>query len=197
MRADLHIMADMVTPEAKVLDIGCGKGELLEYLVHRKNVDGRGIELSQQDVSTCVANGLAVIHGNADTDLRYYPEQCFDYAISSQMLQATQHPREVLQEMRRIARKVVISIPNFGYWYNRLYLSARGRMPVSETLPYEWYNTPNIHFCTIEDFTVLCRAIGFTVERRVFLQGDGTRTHRLGDMLPNLFAEQAVFQLGC
>jgi methionine biosynthesis protein MetW len=192
LRPDLQTIADLVANESRVLDIGCSEGELLYYLSKHKNVDARGIELAQGNVSKCVKNGLAVIQGDADFDLKFYPEKCFDYVISSQMLQATRHPREVLQEMLRIGKRVIISTPNFGYWYNRLYILLKGRMPVSSTLPYEWYETPNIHFSTVKDFEILCKSIGCKIENKLFLSPCGTRVI---SSLPNLLGETGVFVL--
>ena len=169
LRPDLEAISNLIASGSRVLDIGCFEGELLYHLSKHKSVDGRGIELAQGNVSKCVKSGLAVIQGDADFDLKFYPDHCFDYVISSQMLQATRHPKEVLKEMLRIGNKVVVSIPNFGYWYNRVYIMLKGRMPVSETLPYQWYETPNIHFSTMKDFEILCAEIGCVIENKLFL----------------------------
>jgi len=192
LRTDLQAIANLINSGSRVLDIGCFEGELLYHLAKHKNVDARGIELIQSNVSKCVKSGLAVIQGDADTDLKFYPDKCFDYVISSQMLQATRHPKEVLKEMLRLGNKVIVSLPNFGYWYNRLYLLKKGRMPVSETLPYQWYETPNIHFCTIKDFEILCREIGCVIENKLFLSPEGSKNVT---MLPNLLGETGVFVL--
>lgn len=197
LRPDLKYIADVITDEARVLDLGCGDGELLHYLTGSKKIDGRGIEISQKGVSTCVKNGLSVIQGDADVDLKFYPDECFDYTISSQMLQATRHPRDVLKEIMRVSKKAVISIPNFGYWYNRLYLLLCGRMPVSGTLSYQWYETPNIHFSTIRDFEYLCREMGYVIEKRVFLSASGQPLSLLSQFIsPNLMSEKCIFVLG-
>lgn len=192
LRPDLQVIANLISEGARVLDIGCCEGEILYYLAKKKKVDARGVELLQSNVSKCVKNGLAVIQGDADTDLKFYPDQCFDYVISSQMLQATKHPKEVLLEMLRIGKKVVVSIPNFGYWYNRLYLLKNGRMPVSKTLPYQWYETPNIHFSTVKDFVLLCKNIGCNIEMQLFLSSCDGKNIKI---MPNIFAETAVFLL--
>ena len=197
IRVDLPLIADMVEPKSRVLDIGCGDGALLEYLVHFKQVDGRGMELSQEGVNACVGNGLSVIQGDADTDLRAYPSDAFDYVILSQTLQATRDPRGVLQQMLRVGRRAVVSFPNFGYWRVRLGLLVDGRMPTTRTLPYSWHDTPNIHLCTIRDFLDLCAELGVEIVRMMALGPDGRRLGNGGDLpaLINLRAEQAVFLL--
>src|SRR5215813_12638799 len=158
-RVDLLVVADMVQRGARVLDVGCGDGELLRLLESR-GVDGRGIELSREGVNECVAKGLAVVQGDADTDLEDYPDDAFDYVILSQTLQATRRPRVVLEHMLRIGRHGIVSFPNFGHWRIRLLLLLGGRMPRTDNLPHTWYDTPNIHFCTIKDFRELCRVVG-------------------------------------
>src|ERR1700731_5212492 len=163
-RVDLLVVADMVQPGARVLDVGCGDGELLR-LLETRGVDGRGIELSREGVNRCVAKGLAVIQGDADTDLEDYPNDAFDFVILSQTLQATRQPRVVLEHMLRIGRHAVISFPNFGHWRIRLLLMFGGRMPQTDNLPDTWYDTPNIHFCTIKDFRELCGTVGVKMER--------------------------------
>jgi len=154
-RVDLVLVAEMVERGAKVLDVGCGDGELLRILSETRDVDGRGIELSREGVNECVAKGLAVIQGDADTDLGNYPDDAFDYVILSQTLQATRQPRVVLEHMLRIGRHAVVSFPNFGHWQVRLQLLFAGHMPRTDMLPFSWYDTPNIHHCTIKDFRQL------------------------------------------
>lgn len=168
-RADLRLIADMVQPNSRVLDIGCGDGRLLDYLVHHKGVDGRGMELSQAGVNACVANGLSVIQGDADTDLAEYPSDGFDYVILSQTLQATGEPFVVLREMIRIGRHAIVSIRNAGYWRTRLQLMIGGRMPVTDAGARAWYDSADIHMCTIRDFVDLCQALGVLIERAVIL----------------------------
>lgn len=194
-RVDLLIIADMVKPGSRVLDIGCGDGTLLSILAEKHNVDGRGIELSQAGVNQCVAQGLAVIQGDADTDLAYYPDLAFDYAILSQTIQATYNPRHVLEQLLRIGKHAVVSFPNFGHWRVRTQLMFGGRMPRTDNLPETWYDTPNIHFCTIKDFLALCDDMGVKVERAVALNAYGTKLVAMPLFAQNLFGEQAVFLL--
>lgn len=195
-RIDLQIIAGMISPGSRVLDVGCGDGELLRLLSSTRDVDCRGIELSQQGVNACVAQGLSVVQGNADTDLANYPTRGFDYVILSQTLQATREPRKVLEEMVRIGRYAIVSFPNFGYWRVRLHVLRTGRMPVTGLLPHAWYDTPNIHLCAINDFTRLARQMNLLVERFVTLDGDGkvNRFNRF-PACANLFAAQALFLL--
>ena len=195
-RVDLLLIAEMVKRGARVLDIGCGDGTLLRILSQQRGVDGRGIELSQAGVNSCVAQGLSVIQGDADTDLLYYPDLAFDYAILSQTIQATYSPRHVLEQLLRIGKHVIVSFPNFGHWRVRAELLFAGSMPRTHNLPDRWYTTPNIHLCTIKDFVALCRDIGAKIERAVAVNASGTK---LGVSMPlfmqNLFGEQAVFLL--
>jgi methionine biosynthesis protein MetW len=195
-RVDHLLIAEMVKPSVRVLDVGCGDGELLSLLEAERDVDGRGIELSQSNVNLCVAKGLSVIQGDADRDLTNFPDASFDYAILSQTLQATRRPRHVLEQLLRIGRHAVVSFPNFGHWRIRLHLLTEGRMPVTPNMPESWYETQNIHYCTIKDFLALCATVEAKVERSVALNAYG---QRIGLGLPfswqNLIGEQAVFLL--
>ena len=196
LRPDLAAIAEMIPQGARVLDVGCGDGALLEHLMATKNVDGRGLELSQQNVNACVARGLAVIQGDADTDLGEYPSQVFDFVILSQTIQATRNPKSVLGHLLRIGRRTAVSLPNFGHWRVRLSLLAHGRMPRTRALGYEWYDTPNIHLCTIADFVALANEAEAVIERALALREDGQTSamspHAWG---PNLLADGAVFLL--
>jgi methionine biosynthesis protein MetW len=196
LRRDLRLIADMVAPQSRVLDIGCGDGALLAYLAREKAVDGRGMELSQSGVNACVGHGLSVIQGDADRDLEAYPNGAFDVVVLSQTLQATRQPRRVVETLVRIGKQAIVSFPNFGFWRIRLSLLSRGRMPVSELLSNPWYDTPNIHLCTIRDFVGLCDEIGARIERSITLDRHG-RPFSLDPRggLANLLAEQGVFVL--
>jgi methionine biosynthesis protein MetW len=196
LRQDLRLIADMIEPGSRVLDIGCGDGALLAYLARAKAVDSRGIELSQSGVNACVRHGLSVIQGDADRDLEAFPNGAFDVVVLSQTLQATRQPRQVLEELLRIGKRAIVSFPNFGFWRVRLSLLWRGRMPVTEILDNSWYNTPNIHLCTLRDFVGLCDEIGTRIERSLTLDRHG-RPFALDPRgsLANLLAEQGVFVL--
>ncbi|MCC2689291.1 MAG: methionine biosynthesis protein MetW [Rhizobiaceae bacterium] len=195
-RVDLEVVARLIKPRARVLDVGCGDGSLLEFLQTDKQVDGRGMELSQRGVNECVSRGLSVIQGDADRDLGFYPDKGFDYVVLSQTLQATRNPKAVLDHLLRIGERAIVSFPNFGHWRVRLSLLLTGRMPVTRDLSYSWYDTPNIHFCTIRDFIGLCEEIGAHVESATALDGNG---QTIGFSMPwafwNVFGQQAIFLL--
>ena len=194
IRLDLQLIADMIESQTRVLDVGCGDGALLDYLSQFKQVDGRGIELSTEGVNACVSAGLSVVQGDADVDLADYPDAAFDYVVLSQTLQASRAPKVLIEQLLRIGRRAVVSIPNFAHWRMRAYLLRYGRMPVTGLLPYQWYDTPNIHFCTIRDFVVMCREMDATIEHSFSLDHKGRARRFRGDpFLVNLFGEQALF----
>jgi methionine biosynthesis protein MetW len=195
-RVDHLLIADMVGQGARVLDVGCGDGALLQLLTERRQVDGRGIEVSRERVNACVARGLSVIQGDADRDLDKYPDKAFDYAILSLTIQATRQPKPVLENLLRIGRHAIVSFPNFGHWWIRAQLLVSGRMPTTVNLPEAWYDSPDAHLCTIRDFVDLCRLVEARVERKVAFNASG---QQLGTWLPltlhNLLGEKAVFLL--
>jgi methionine biosynthesis protein MetW len=196
MRPDLEFIATLIPAESRVLDIGCGNAKLLEHLITEKKVRGQGIELDAGKVAKAVARGVPVVQGDADHDLSHYPDKSFGYAILGQTLQATKDPKKVLEELLRVATYAVVSIPNFGHWRNRTYLGLKGRMPVTESLSYQWYETPNIHFCTVQDFSALCKEVECEIVHQYYM--------KKGKVLPfkgkgagrvNLTAEEAIFVL--
>jgi methionine biosynthesis protein MetW len=195
-REDFREILRLGRPGARVLDVGCGEGELLDLLQHEKGVDGRGIEISAAGVSACLAKGLTVMQGDADRDLAEFPAKAFDYAILSQTLQATREPRTVLDNLLRLADRAIVSFPNFGHWRMRLSLLANGRMPETEALPYSWWSTPNIHMCTLKDFTVLCSELDLKIESAAALTlGKPARALNPDGILENWRAEEALFML--
>ncbi len=192
MRPDLRVIADLLTPGSKVLDLGCGDGGFLRYLVDTKQVEGLGVEIDQKLISQCIANGVNVIHSDLDRDFDFADDQSFDYVILNHTLQVVKHPERLVEEIVRIGRVAVVSLINFGYWINRLQLLINGRMPRSENMPYEWYDTPNIHFCTIRDFRILCAERDIELLQEIPLVGHGPLSAR---WIPNWFATGCVFIL--
>ena len=195
-RADHEVIAAMVRDGAKVLDIGCGDGALLRLLARECGAKGRGMELSQAGVNSCVAKGLAVVQGDADRDLKDYPDNSFDYVILSKTIQAVRRPRLVLKELARIGERVIVSFPNFGHWRVRYQLATRGRMPITQSLPSRWCDTENLHLCTVRDFAELARDLHLAIERAVPISG-GQAGAPFATTLwrANWFAEEAVFLL--
>ena len=196
VRADFHEILRLVKPGSRVLDVGCGEGALLELLVRENGVDGRGIEISPAGVSACLARGLSVMQGDADRDLDYFPARAFDYVILSQTLQAVQKPRHVLGELLRIGEQAVVSLPNFGHWRVRLDLMIHGRMPVTGVLPEAWWETPNIHLCTVRDFTAVCGDLGLRIDACAALaEGKAARPINPARGIENWRSEAALFLL--
>jgi methionine biosynthesis protein MetW len=195
-RADYDVIVDMVRVGAKVLDVGCGDGALLQRLAREKQAIGRGMELSQAGVNACVAKGLAVVQGNADHDLAFFPDRGFDYVVLSKTIQAVRRPAEVLRELARIGDRVIVSAPNFGHLKVRAGLAFGGRMPVTPSLPARWDETENIHLCTLRDFAELAARVGLTLERAVpIIAGQPSAPFAKSLWRANWFAEEAVFLL--
>ena len=196
IREDFREILKLVRPGARALDIGCGEGDLLALLAREKQVDGRGLEISQAGVAAALARGLAVVQGDADRDLADYPDDAFDYAILSQTLQTVRDPKAVLEELLRIARHAIVSFPNFGHWRVRASLLVGGRMPATRALPSAWWETPNIHLCTLLDFTDLVSQLGFRIDAAsALIRGKPARPMKPGLALENLRAEAAIFLL--
>ena len=197
VRPDFQEILRLVKPGSRVLDVGCGEGALLELLARENGVDGRGIEISPQGVSACLARGLAVMQGDADRDLDYFAAEAFDYVILSQTLQAVRDPRHVLGELLRIGERAVVSLPNFGHWRVRLDLLLHGRMPVTGALPDPWWATPNIHLCTVRDFAALCDDLHLNIDACAALaDGRPARPINPARGVENWRAEAALFLLG-
>ena len=197
IRVDLRLIASMIDDGARVLDIGCGDGTLIETLSKTRNCDARGIELDMDWVTQAIAHGLPVMHGDADMDLEHYPDGAFDYVVLSRTLQAVERPRQVLRQMLRIGARAVVTFPNFGHWRVRWQLMTGGRMPMTPSWDRPWHETPNIHPCTIRDFFDLCAVEGYAIERWLAADEAGSRSPwRRSPMLANLFGEQALFVLG-
>jgi len=194
-RVDLLLIADMIPDGARVLDVGCGDGELLEYLRLNKNVDGRGIELSPEGVKESVAKGLSVIQGNAEEEISHFPDNSFDYVILSQTLQAMGRPDKILQQLLRVSKRAIVSFPNFGNWRVRLHLMLHGRMPVTKSLDYPWYSTPNIHFCTMRDFVDLCEELDIKIEKNMAVDSGGGKMFFKSLPLSNLLGTQGLYVL--
>ena len=196
-RRDLELIAEMVTDGSRVLDIGCGDGALLDHLGRHKGVDGRGIELSQAGVNACVAQGLSVIQGDADTDLEHYPDDAFDFVVLTRTLQATRNPREVVSHLVRIGKHAIVSFENYGHWRVRLQLLLNGRIPVmAADEGFGWHDAPNIHPCTIRDFSAMCEELGLSVKRALSLSRAGaTRELRSAGASANIRGEEAIFLL--
>ena len=172
MKQEFKIISDLINENSHVLDVGCGDGILMEYLVKEKKVNIRGIEISKTKVQNCIAKGLTIIEGNAEEDLKQFPDKSFDYVVLSQTLQAFLNPEKVINELLRIGKQAIVTIPNFGYWKIRLHLLLKGTMPVTRTLPDEWYNTPNIHLCTIKDFVYFSKDKNFKLSKSIALRSN-------------------------
>jgi methionine biosynthesis protein MetW len=193
MRIDLNEIQHWIRQSSRVLDLGCGDGTLLKFLIDNKQVQGYGLEIDAAQINLCIDKGLNVIEQNLDRGLGNFADKSFDTVIMTQALQTLHFPHLVLDEMLRVGKECIVTFPNFGHWKARFYLATRGRMPVSDLLPYEWYNTPNIHFCTFKDFEVLCRERNIKVINRQVVNEQSGQT--LKDLMPNLFGETAIYHL--
>ncbi len=194
MRADLEIIHEWIPSGSRVLDLGCGDGDLLASLAEHKQVSGYGLEIDPDKITACIARGVNVIEQNIDQGLGNFASNSFDVVVMTQSLQALQYPDKVLAEMLRVGKTCIITFPNFGHWRCRWYLTTKGRMPVSDFLPYTWYNTPNIHFCTFADFERLCHAQGARIEEGLAV--DREHRHSLGSRLwPNLMGEIGIYRI--
>tara|TARA_B100001123_G_C14844179_1_gene841366 strand:- start:14 stop:610 length:597 start_codon:yes stop_codon:yes gene_type:complete len=174
MKKEFQIISDLIENNTRVLDVGCGDGTLIKYLKDNKNVDTRGLEISKNNVQKCISKGLSIIEGNAEKDLHQFPDLSFDYVVLSQTLQAFYYPEKVIEDLLRVADKAIVTIPNFGYWKVRLHLLFKGTMPITENLPNEWYNTPNLHMCTIKDFFNFCFKKKIKLYKSIALNGEKT-----------------------
>jgi len=194
MKSEYKIIANIITENTRVLDVGCDDGSLMEYLKKDKNVDVRGIEISKEKVQTCISKGLTVIEGDAEFDLKQFPDKSFDYVVLGQTLQAFINPEIVIKELLRVGNKAIVTIPNFGHWKVRLNLLIQGTMPVTKTLPNEWYNTPNIHMCTIKDFFKFSETINFKIFKSLALRNKNVSTINSSNLsFKNLFCELGIF----
>lgn len=195
MRPDLDIVAALIGSGQRVLDLGCGDGALLENLINQRECPGLGVERELDDFHACISRGVPVTQGDLEAELPRFAEGEFDVAVLSLTLQAVRHPDRVLTEMKRVASRLVVSLPNFAHWRLRTTLAFRGRMPVTDSLPYQWFDTPNIHLCTIRDFEILARDLGLGIDRRILIDATGHRVGGLAKRAPNLLAERAVYSL--
>ena len=194
MKSEYKIIADMIKENTRVLDVGCNDGTLMEFLKKDKNIDIRGIEISKEKVQTCISKGLTVIEGDAEFDLKQFPNKSFDYVVLGQTLQAFINPEIVIKELLRVGNKAIVTIPNFGHWKVRLNLLFQGTMPVTKTLPNEWYNTPNIHMCTIKDFFKFSKTMDFKIFKSLALMNKNVSTINSSNLsLKNLFCELGIF----
>ena len=194
MKFEFKIIADLLEENTRILDVGCDDGTLMEFLKKNKNVDIRGIEISKKKVQVCISKGLTVLEGNAEFDLKQFPENSFDYVVLGQTLQAFVKPEIVIKELLRVGKKAIVTIPNFGHWRVRLNLLTKGTMPVTKTLPNDWYNTPNIHMCTIKDFVKFSKTINFKIYKSLALMNKNVSNINNSNLsLKNLFAELGIF----
>ncbi|MAV77235.1 MAG: methionine biosynthesis protein MetW [Candidatus Marinimicrobia bacterium] len=196
MKKEFKVIADLLPKNVRVLDVGCGDGSLMNVLIKEKNIEARGLELEEENVKKCIYKGLSVIEGNAETELNQFPSQSFDFVVLSQTLQAFYNPEKVLKDLLRIGKSVIISIPNFGYWKVRTKLLFFGKMPVTKTLPNTWYNTPNLHMCTIKDFFDFCLEKNIKIDKVIGVSEDNTSEIKASNLeIKNLFSKLGIFLL--
>ena len=197
MKKEFKVIADLLPKNVRVLDVGCGDGSLMSHLIQEKNIEARGLELKKENVTKCIYKGLSVIEGNAETELHQFPNQSFDFVILSQTLQAFYNPEKVLKDLLRIGKSVIISIPNFGYWKVRTSLLFFGKMPVTKTLPNSWYNTPNLHMCTIKDLFDFCVAKNIKINKAIGVNEDKTSEIKKSNLeIKNFFSKLGIFLIG-
>ena len=197
MKQEFKVIADLLPNNTRVLDVGCGDGSLMNFLVKEKNIETRGLELDQNNVQECIYKGLTVIQGNAETELYQFPDQSFDYVVLSQTLQAFYKPDKVLNELLRIGKSVIVSIPNFGYWKVRTSLLLFGKMPITQTLPNTWYNTPNLHMCTIKDLYNYCEEQNINIKKVIGINESNTSFIKRSNLeIKNLFSKLGIFLIG-
>ena len=194
MKNEFKVIANLIEKDTRVLDVGCADGTLMKYLKDNKNINIRGLELSKSKVHECIAKGLTVIEGNAEKDLQQFPDKSFDYVVLSQTLQAFLNPELVISELLRVGKKAIVTIPNFGYWKVRLHLLTKGTMPITKTLPDQWYNTPNLHMCTIKDFVHFVKSRNFKIFKSLALNEKNVSLINDTNLeLKNLFADLGIF----
>ena len=197
MKKEFKVIADLLPKNVRVLDVGCGDGSLMSLLIKEKNIEARGLELIEENVKKCIYKGLSVIEGNAETELHQFPNQSFDFVVLSQTLQAFYNPEKVLKDLLRIGKSVIISIPNFGYWKVRISLLLFGKMPVTKTLPNSWYNTPNLHMCTIKDLFDFCLEKNIKIKKAVGINEDKTSEIKKNNLeIKNFFSKLGIFLIG-
>ena len=194
MKKEFQIISELIENNKRVLDVGCGDGTLMKHLKDNKNIDTRGLEISKNNVQLCISKSLSVIEGNAERDLQQFPDLSFDYAILSQTLQAFYNSEKVIDDLLRVANKAIVTIPNFGYWKVRLHLLLKGTMPITKNLPDEWYNTPNLHMCTIKDFYNFCSKKNIELYKSIALNGEKTsQINKINLNIKNLYSELGIF----
>ena len=194
MKKEFQIISELIKNNTRVLDVGCGDGTLMKFLKDEKNVDTRGLEISKNNVQSCISKGLSIIEGNAEKDLHQFPDLAFDYVVLSQTLQAFYNPEKVIDDLLRVAKKAIVTIPNFGFWKVRIHLLLKGTMPVTNTLPNEWYNTPNLHMCSIKDFSNFCSKKKIDLISSIALNGEKTSKINKGNInIKNLSSELGIF----